>query len=425
MKGQVFETLSFLVLAIAIIGIIILMRVYLTGGFGQTFISLAERQEDEGVRAGVNAILATTEVRTGKTELELLGISAYAGNTTIDFGPVVGIVDIKQDLTWRFDALYGKNHWHMTVPYPDITPDIQIVMVSDTSSSMCYSIPVLAQKLPQVIDALRQNGKKVSFTLYMLPGAVKCCNGFTLACSPSEFPEKPYFHCRGIETIQDQCVTKLPSGQGVQTDEDYGDGLACAIENGPVEGWKNGAIKLAIGTSDELSIGSECGGTGNCCPPLTNYPSAIDSGKNAVNASLQNKVPLYLIQSIDYVDKQRTQCGNICFYDSGYNSICNCNGQTCTCPLSDPQCACTNLVTQFQQGLANATGGQAVTLDDLSGKDVADKIQQIINNQKQKRLPALDIGYQIPVGANIRAVNIPVPISLSGVYTNATVYEWS
>jgi len=425
MKGQVFETLSFLVLAIAIIGIIILMRVYLVGGFGNTFINLAERHESEGFRAGVNALLETTEERTGKTQLELIGISAYVGNNTINFGPTVGTIDVVKDLTWRFDALFGKNHWHIRVPYPEILPDVQIVMVSDTSSSMCYSIPVVAQKLPQLVEQFKQNGKKVSVTLYMLPGSVQCCNGFVLACSSTQFPEKSDFHCRGIETIQSQCATRLPTGAYVQTEEDYGDGLACAIEAGPVEGWKKGSIKLAIGVSDELSLGSECGGGLSCCPSLSSYPSAIQSGNNAINASLNNQAPLYMIQAVDYVDQARTQCGTICFYTTQPNSLCNCDSQTCTCPLNDPQCACVNVVTEFQKNLASSTGGQAYILNSLSGQDIVDKIQDIINNQKPKRLPSLEAGAPIPVGKNRLSVTIPIPISLPGIYTTAYIDKWS
>jgi len=425
MKGQIFETLSFLILAMAIIGIIILMRIYLIGGFTKTFLNLAERHTDEGVRAGVNALLATTEEKTGKTQLELIGISAFVGNTTLNFGPAVGNIDVVKELTWRFDAEFGKNHWHINVPYPYITPDIQIVMVLDSSSSMCYSVPIISQKLPQIVDQLRQNGKRVSITIYMLPGSVKCCNGFTLACSPGQFPEKSYFHCKPIEEIQNDCATKLPSGTSVQTDEDYADGLACAIESGPAEGWKSGSIKLAIGSSDELSLGSECGGGLTCCPSLSAYPSAIQSGNNAIQASIKNDVPLYMIQAVDYADRQRTQCGNICFYESENYYNCNCNGETCTCPLTDPQCKCTDVVTQFQQNLSESTGGQAYILNDLSGQDIVDKIQTIINSQQQNRIPELNIGAAVPVGKNIRAVNIPVPISLAGMFTNATIYEWS
>lgn len=413
-KGQIFETMSFLILAIAIIGVIIVMRIYLVGGAGASFGNIIQRQTDEGFRAGADSALYSTNDRTGKTMLELIGIAAYIGNNSIDLGPTVGIVNIADDLTWRFDALYGKGHWHLEAKYPDIIPDIQIVMVADTSSSMCYSTPVLAQKLPQLIDQIRASGKQVSFTMYELPGSVKCCNGFTLDCS--SFPETPYFHCRGIENVQDKCAAKLPKGSSVQTDEDYADGLACAVEAGPIEGWQKNSIKLAIGTSDELSLGSECGGQNYCCPSLSSYPGATGSGANAIAASTKQQIPLYLIQDIDYTDQSRNTCGSICFYDD--------TGQQYNAPLGQPQCACTNLVTQYQQGLANSTGGQFYTLNGLSGSDIVDKIQSIINGLKQDRTPALEIGSPIPL-TNTRVANIPVPISLTGTYTTVTITEWS
>jgi len=414
-KGQIFETLSFLILSIAIIGVIIVLRVFLTGSAGSTFGTIVERHVDEGFRAGATSVLYSTNERTSKTMLELIGISAYIGNTTINFGPTVGSVNIIDDLTWRFDALYGKNHWHVHVDYPDINPDIQIVMVLDTSASMCYSIPVVSQKLPQLIDQIGQSNKKVTITIYMLPGSVTCCNGFKLDCS--SFPEKSYFHCRGIENIQDKCATKLPVGSSIQTDEDYGDGLACAIEAGPAEGWKKASIKLAIGSSDELSLGSECGGQNVCCPSLSSYPPAIQSGNNAIHTSIKNQIPLYLIQDIDFVDAARKQCGSICFYDD--------TGQPYDAPLDQPQCACTDVVTQFQKNLANSTGGQFYTLNSISGQDIVDKIQEIINNQKQERTKVLDVGAPIPAGIDTRVANIPVPISLAGTYTTARITEWS
>jgi len=414
MKGQIFETMSFLILAIAIIGVIIVMRIYLVGGAGSSFVNIIERQTDEGFRAGANSVLYSTNERTGKTMLELVGIAAYIGNNSIDLGPTVGTVNLADDLTWRFDALYGKGRWHVEVKYPDIIPDIQIAMVLDTSSSMCYSTPILAQKMPQLIDQIRSSGKKVSFTIYMLPGSVRCCNGFSLDCS--SFSETPYFHCRGIESIQGECAAKLPSGLAVQTDEDYGDGMACAIQAGPLEGWKKGSVKLVIGSSDELSLGSECGGQNICCPSVSSYPGAAVSGQNAINASLSKQVPLYLIQAIDYINQSSKNCGSICFYDD--------NGQQYTAPLDQPQCACTDVVTQFQQGLANSTGGQYYNLNDISGSDIIDKIQSIINGLKQDRVPDLEIGSPIPL-TNTRVVNIPVPISLTGTYTTATITEWS
>jgi hypothetical protein len=175
-----------------------------------------------------------------------------------------------------------------------------------------------------------------------------------------------------------------------------------------------------------LSVGSECGGSMNCCPSLSAYPSAIQSGDAAITASKNLNVPIYPIQAVDYVDAQRTKCGDVCFIDpSFWNPACSSNGNSWTCPLSDPQCACTDVVTQFQKGLATQTGGQAYVLNDLSAKDIADKIQDIINQQQQSRVPALDIGASIPIAKNPLAVTIPVPVPLAGTYTTAYIYEWS
>ena len=90
-KGIVFEMLGFVILAIAIIGVIIFLRTYLVGPYGRSFITVSERHELEGFKAGANSVLKTTEPRSGKTIEELIGIAAYVGNTTVDFGPgVVG-----------------------------------------------------------------------------------------------------------------------------------------------------------------------------------------------------------------------------------------------------------------------------------------------------------------------------------------------
>jgi hypothetical protein len=436
MRGQVFEIMGFVVLAIAIIAVIILLRTTAIGSFGKTILTLAERQESEGVRAGVNAFFSMTESKSGKTIQELVGVAAYVGNDTVDMGPAVGDVNVPNEVTWRMNALFGQGHWHMTVGYPNIIPDIQIVMVLDTSSSMCYSIPDISKKLPQIIDQLRAAGKRVSITIYMLPGSVKCCgasNGFTLTCDSSEFPEKSYFHCKTIESIQNDCQAKLPlgndpqTGSAWQTSEDYGDGLACAIEVGPAEGWAQHSIKLAIGSSDEMSIGSECDAQNHCCPSVSSYPSAIQSGNRAIEASLKNGIPLYLIQVIDYVDQARTQCGSICFIenDPSYQNPQYCSGNQCTYPLGDPQCKCTDVVSQFQQNLASKTGGQYYTLNDITAKDMAAKIQDIINHLQVNRKKSLEAGSPIPIEKNIRAVNFPIPVAVAGIYTLANITEWS
>ena len=93
-KAVVFETMSFLILSIAIISVILLMRFYLVGGAGRTFGTVIERHVEEGVRAGVNSVLYATEERTGKTMLELMGVASYVGNETVDFGPFIGKINV-------------------------------------------------------------------------------------------------------------------------------------------------------------------------------------------------------------------------------------------------------------------------------------------------------------------------------------------
>ncbi|PIW40938.1 MAG: hypothetical protein COW21_04525, partial [Candidatus Aenigmarchaeota archaeon CG15_BIG_FIL_POST_REV_8_21_14_020_37_27] len=71
MKGQTLEMLGFLILSVAVIGIIIFMRTYLAGSYGKTLSSLTERQETEGMRSGLNTILQTTDPKTGRKMEEL------------------------------------------------------------------------------------------------------------------------------------------------------------------------------------------------------------------------------------------------------------------------------------------------------------------------------------------------------------------
>jgi len=105
------EMMGFLILAIVVIGIILFMRVYLVGAYGKSFLRLTERQEVEGFRAGANSILQTTEEKTDKTILELLGVLAYHGigeNGELDFGPEIGTVNVLDELEWRMNNIYGR-----------------------------------------------------------------------------------------------------------------------------------------------------------------------------------------------------------------------------------------------------------------------------------------------------------------------------
>jgi len=427
MKGQIFEIFGFLILAIAVIGIIVLIRYFLVGSYSKTIMAMAERHVYEEVHAGVNAIFFMTEEKSGRSLMELVGIAAYTGNDTINFGPGVGDVDVVKELEWRMNGLYGKGHWHITVPYPDITPDVQIVMVLDSSASMCYAVKEISEKMPALIENFIASGKKVSATLYILPGGADCCNGYKLQCS-NQFPEKSYFHCRQIDDIETKCVTKLARGGNqlgvvIQTDEDYGHGIACAIEAGPVEEWSPLTIKLGIVISDELPEGSECfmnAGLG-CCPGQ-DYVEQHSSLEAGIKSAKENKIPIFPIQQIDFTDSSKTQCATIC---QKCTPGSNCPGGFSYGDLTSPQCQCTDLVTQYHQEMASSTGGKAFTLDSVSATDIIDKINQIITGAKPVRKPNLEAGSAVPSLKNTRVVEVLIPVSVSGIYTKAYITQWA
>src|SRR3989338_6378534 len=167
---MVFPKLPMLVVLKRIIAVIILLRTTSIGSFGKTILTLAERHEREGVSAGANALFSMTESKSGKSLQEFVGIAAYIGNDTIDFGPSISYVDVPQEITWRLDALYGKDHWYMRVPYPKIEAAIQIIFIQDTSSSLCDDVENLRKVLPGLISDLRAAGKRVTATIYLLEG---------------------------------------------------------------------------------------------------------------------------------------------------------------------------------------------------------------------------------------------------------------
>jgi len=419
MKGQVFEIFGFLILAIAVIGVILLIRYFMIGSYGKTVLAMVERHVYEEVHAGVNSIFFMTEEKSGRSMMELVGIAAFTGNDTVNFGPGVGDVNVVKELEWRLDALYGKGKWHVRVPYPDITPDVQIVMVLDASASMCYAVKEISTRLPAVIESFISAGKKVSATLYILPGGADCCNGYKLQCS-DQFPETPYFHCRGIVEIESSCDTKTAKGVGVQTDEDYGHGIACAVEAGPVEEWSPLSVKLGIIISDELPEGSECFSSSRfgCCPGQ-DYVEQRKSLEAGIKSAQENKIPIFTIQQIDFTGKDRKECGTICFKNA------DCPGGICANQDLLLQCACTDLVTQYHQDMASATGGKSFTLDSISASDIIDKINQIIVEAKPVKKPSLEAGSAVPSYKSTRVVEVLIPVSVSGVYTKAYVTQWS
>ncbi|MBN2094653.1 MAG: hypothetical protein JW727_01265 [Candidatus Aenigmarchaeota archaeon] len=403
-KGQTFEILGMVVLGVAIIGLLFFLGVFSMKDYTNTAKDLTERQQLESFKAGVNSILYTTESRTGKTMIELLGIAAKSGNTTIYFGPGVGEIDVKKELEWKFDAIYGKGNWYLRIPFPNVSADVQIVAVVDTSASMCEQIYALVTDVPQVIDDLRANGKKAEMTIFLL-GTPSCCIQKNGAWIPfdvrKETKETDYFHVVAMPLNYENMVCRNPCGGQGSNDEDWGAGLECAIAMGPYKGpgqfgWRENVIKVAIPISDELPGGTECG-----CPSGGSR-TLFDRG---LKRATQDDVYIFAFRG--------DACGTI-KTGAGCQSVV----------VPDNYCSCSRgTLSQWMDEMSNTTKGQMYDLSDVS--DSAETIEKIIKEIQPNRVPYLEAGTVPPKGKNIRSSTNILPVTVLGKYVELYVYHWN
>ena len=413
MRGQIFEILGLTVLILAILAILVVVYGnYIGREQTETLKMLGERQEIEGFKAGINSILYTTENNTGKTILELLGIAAYNGDYKIDYGVGAGKVDLKKELEDRFDYIYGKGHWYLRLPFPNITSNIQIVVVSDTSGSMCNQIRILVTDVPKIIDKLRKKGKKAEMTLFLL-GSPACCvheNGNLVPFHIEDYVnETKYFH---VVTMPDThpnkgyyCKRGCYRGGGY--DEDWGTGLKCAIEMGPYKtngeyGWNEHAVKIAIPISDELPGGME--------PNCPTHGCQRNNFENGLKAALENNVTVFGFSGI--------ACGEFYPLRGG-----ECQREDFERDTSYDYCGCSKgVVKRWMREISNKTGGKMYSLTNASYSAAA--IEEIITKAQPKRIPYLEAGTLVPRFKTVRAVTIPIPVSVLGKYSELKVYYW-
>ncbi|MEM5813144.1 MAG: hypothetical protein QXU71_02175 [Candidatus Aenigmatarchaeota archaeon] len=395
-KGQTFEILGFVVLAVAIIILTTILKSGSIRGYTTTIKELYETQEGEGFRAGVNSILYMTEQKTGKTMLELIGIAALIQNDTIYFGPTIGSINVSEEVKKRFDAIYGQNHWKVNISF-DIPParEIQIVIVADTSRSMCDDVEQLKQ-LPNILEILNKMNKTVSIRLFLLKGQLSCDNGKTINCGNFKFTD--YFDCQVINPYGNCTLTG-------STEEDWGNGLVCAIQIGPKGGWSEYSIKIGIPLSDELPGGSErCTKDQNS----SQYRSLQNGIKAAKNVNM-------------IVFPFKAQTGKDCC------PSCNTNDKDCICKniygyFYDKSCQCDETLSWYMSTIANETGGKMIALKDAS--QIIDALINITMEIDVGNLPYLEIGYPIPERKNIRAVTLFVPTPAQR-FVELRAWQWS
>jgi hypothetical protein len=417
MKGQTLEMIGFLLLSVAIIVVILFMRVYLTSSYGKSFLTLSERQEIEGSRAGANTILQTTEIKTRRTLLDLLGIAAYQTDPELDFGPVIGKVNPLQELEWRMDSIYGEEHWYVQIPYPDVIPRYQIIVVVDSSGSLCDDFSDIANDLPKIIEDLREQGYNVAATIFMLPGGAKCCRlpgGISSLNCQGLFETTKNIHCINLDrnAMEDLDRQMCNSQVNPRNSEDWGRGLACSIDVGPYEGWYDFTAKIGIILSDELTTGSENAGT--------NW--VTESMEIAIRSAQGNNLHEIIMPVFPFKANTGKECCPSCS---------NCPSECEICIFKDgiewdmfPELCCIHdgELTSEMQNLATETEG---TYYELSGSEqAAETIKMLLEEHEFEIKPYLELGTNPPGNKNLNSVIIPVTTPYLGGYTNIYITTW-
>ncbi|MBD3155348.1 MAG: hypothetical protein GF368_01695 [Candidatus Aenigmarchaeota archaeon] len=406
MKGQATQMLGFLILSITVIAVILFMRTYLASSYGQGLSRISGRHEIEGFRAGTISILQTTDDTTDRTILELLGIAAYesTGSGDLDFGPGVGSVNALDEIEWRMNEIYGEGNWYVKIPYPDVIPRYQIIIIVDTSASLCDDFSDIATRLPDIINGLKNDGYNVAATIFTIMGGQDCCDGGSLDCTDlfgtsmgGSRLTRSYIHCENLE--RNDCAGSI---NGPVNNEDWGRGLACAIENEPYEGWYDFTAKIGIILSDELSTGSS-----DIQEITSDNIESLNVGIDYATGSNSHDAEVRVFPL------KAKNCEWICAKNEGVEFDLYCNG----CCINDA-----NLLIHMEQ-IADATGGVVYTLDDAT--QASQSIREIITNHEFAIKPYIEVGTNPPENKNINSEAVPVTVPHIGGYTNIYIETWS
>lgn len=395
-KSQFSQIMSFIILAVFVTFFIIFIRLSTIPSSLGTLNVIKDVHETESIRAGANVLFFSTEKLTGKSIMELVGLAAYIANDTIDFGPVIGQINVREEIEKRMDAMFGEGKWYVKIPMPERPANIQIVIVSDTSASLCDDLDDM-KRLPDVLKKLKEKKINAETTLYLLPGGNTACdkNNAPDFIDASDFKTTSHFKPLSINIIQPKC------GIVIDNDEAWAKGLQCAIKHGPIGGWKNRTIKIAIPLSDELPGGSE---------------SCIGKGSDKWN-QLQKAIQLANERDVKIFSLMAESCGTIRFWYNHppwelYNQF------------TTLQCNCKSNLEMYMQYVAEKTNGKMVALKNAS--EVTKSIEKIIIEQKPETLAYIDAGtWPPPQGKRVWSWDFEIPVSISGIYTTAYVYKWS
>ncbi len=433
-KAQTAEILNFLVLVVAVTIIILVLKFVVVDQMGDTGGTAQEAQEEGSFRSGANAFMVMTEEKSGKTFLELLGYVGYTENTTVDLGgpkkPLV--INVTEEVAKRLDKIYGEGHWYLELPIPHRS-GVEIVVVADTSLSMCDDILDLKTGIQDILTELKKAEKETYIYLYFLGNVPTCywmdnetdiVHKVTVDCS--EFKDT------GIECIDisiagnKECRKSYPlQGQG---EEDWGNGIACISEIGPQHkngevGWGDFTVRIAIPLSDELTCSTyNPGGGCNCYNAKydgtgSNCATQRKSLNNGIESAKKNNVMIFPLRA----DPCGIQCTSLS--ESSCYSYNRKSSYPRKCPNSVPcdYCDCGNTTLKEWMGhMASETGGQ---MFDLAIGSPAKAIKEMVLNQSFERKPVV-LGSPIPGGTRIRSFIVAAPMP-NYEYLNLTLKQWN
>jgi hypothetical protein len=409
-KAQFSQILGFIVLAVMVTFFIIFIRLSTVPSSLGTLTAIREVHENKDIRAGANVLFFSTEQKTGKPIMELVGLAAYIANETIDFGPVIGQINVRKEIEKRMNAMFGEGKWYVKIPIPERPADIQIVVVADVSGSMCDDVRDLARSVPKILNELKEAGRKAEITVYLLPGPGSCClegTPMTISCADIGFQERKDFICVTIQIAD----CELKGESNLENSEDWGDGIACAAQHGPQGGWKEHTIRIGIPLSDELSMGSEiCCQGGDCS-------RKHKSVERAIKAAVENEMKVFPLRAYacgNFYYPVNGRCDNPKVYNPGdaggqFHYICSCSSTK---------------VVEWMEEIANKTGGKMYDL--AEAPNTAESIKEIIIEQKAETIPYIEAGtWPSPSGKRVWSWDFEIPVSMAGIYTVAHVYKWN
>ncbi|MBI2674945.1 MAG: hypothetical protein HYX24_00680 [Candidatus Aenigmarchaeota archaeon] len=415
-KGQFQQVLAFIMLAALVTAFIIFSKVVNLPLLTQSLEQTTEFKEVEDLRAGANALFFSTEGVSGKSVIELVGIAAYHGVDELNFGPVVGKVNVKRDIEAKMDAMFGRDSlgrakWYINIPIPPRTADIQVAIVADTSASLCDDLHNLKTMVPELLRKIMKSGRKVDMTVYMLPGGQECflVNGsICQKLAPNIFNQSDNFRALSLLKLKcDELGFHIPNS--LDGNEMWAHGIACVSVRGPLGGWRKGAAKIVLPISDELPGGSEVDACGGPRGTLASRRQNLEMGKKFAK---ENNITVFALMADGCPDLRRCDNGRPGGVEPMAGSI---------------QCSCKPRVRDFMTDISEATGGKMFELDKTS--NAAEKIEEILSNVDTERLPAIEAGTKlhIPKSENkrIHAFTFRVPVAFSGEFTTAEVYKWS